>query len=82
MAGEFAKAIGARSLVLNHISPRLLPDDEAVMSIVREEASEAWQGGKAIVARDFMAVSVPKRDTAGAASILDVEGLVQGQERS
>lgn len=72
MAGAFAKLVGARQLVLNHIGARFpAPQDhrrsqkaqrEAVMSEIERQASEAWGMGQAQVAVDFMKVEVSALD--------------------
>lgn len=68
MAGAFAKLVGARQLVLNHIGARFpAPQDHrrsqitqrvAVMQEIERQASEAWGMGRAQVAVDFMKVEV------------------------
>ena len=69
MAGSFAKLVGARQLVLNHIGSRFpapqssnwkrLRDSRvAAMKEVEWQASEAWGEGKAQAAVDFMRVEV------------------------
>ncbi|KAG2066097.1 hypothetical protein BDR04DRAFT_1107206 [Suillus decipiens] len=67
MAGTFAKQIGAQKVVLNHIGSRFPtpkqpknPHDSrfAVIAEIERQASEAWGGGKAVVAYDFMRISV------------------------
>jgi ribonuclease BN (tRNA processing enzyme) len=73
MAGEYAKAVGARMLVLNHVSPRLQPDDAPVMAVVIEAATVAWahpEARRAIAARDFLVVTVPKSDSGAVASVV------------
>ncbi|KIK63869.1 hypothetical protein GYMLUDRAFT_222288 [Collybiopsis luxurians FD-317 M1] len=70
MAGTFAKIIGAKKLVLNHIGGRFpAPDSNTsyrvqgiranVLAEIERQASEAWGMGSARVAWDFMRVSVP-----------------------
>ena len=68
MAGAFAKIVGARQLVLNHIGARFpAPQDHrrsqiaqrvTVMKEIERQASEAWGMGQAQVAVDFMKVEV------------------------
>jgi ribonuclease Z len=80
VAGEFARAVGAKGLVMNHLSVKY-PDfgEEAreedgegtrnVRKMIKEIerlASEAWGGGEARVARDFMEVEIPRRRELGA----------------
>ncbi|KAG6833183.1 hypothetical protein H0H87_010245 [Tephrocybe sp. NHM501043] len=66
MAGEFAKAIGAERLVLNHIGSRFpAPKYEkdhrtAVMSEIERQATEAWGSRtRAVAAYDYMTVRIP-----------------------
>ncbi|KAJ6623388.1 beta-lactamase-like protein [Mycena sp. CBHHK59/15] len=65
MAGEFAKAVGAQKLVLNHIggrfpAPRHDRDPRFyVMREIERQATEAWGSGQhAMAAWDFMRVAV------------------------
>jgi ribonuclease Z len=69
MAGSFAKLVGAKQLVLNHIGSRFpapqssnwkrMRDSRvAAMKEVERQASEAWGEGKAQAAVDFMRVEV------------------------
>lgn len=67
MAGTFAKQIGAQKVVLNHIgsrfpAPKQLKNSQdarfAVIAEIERQASEAWGGGEAVVAYDFMCVSI------------------------
>lgn len=69
MAGSFAKLVGARELVLNHIGSRFpAPQNSnwkrmrearlAVMKEVERQAGETWGMGKAQAAVDFMRVAV------------------------
>ncbi|KAF5376535.1 hypothetical protein D9757_008283 [Collybiopsis confluens] len=70
MAGTFAKAIGAKNLVLNHIGGRFpAPDANTsyrlkgvranVITEIERQASEAWGMGTARAAWDFMHVTIP-----------------------
>ncbi|RDB24166.1 Ribonuclease Z [Hypsizygus marmoreus] len=66
MAGDFAKAVGAERLVLNHISPRFpAPRNSrdhrsSVMSEIERQATQAWGSGtSAMAAYDFMSVIIP-----------------------
>lgn len=74
VAGQFAKSISAKSLILNHISVkypapiepgelgyREVDSRREVVEEIARLASEAWGGGKAIVARDFLEVNIPRR---------------------
>lgn len=74
IAGKFAKSISAKALILNHISVKYpAPVDPGELGHKEEDprrdvvteiarlASEAWGGGEAVVARDFMEVNVPRR---------------------
>ncbi|KAK4054072.1 hypothetical protein OIV83_001097 [Microbotryomycetes sp. JL201] len=76
VAGQFAKSVNAKMLLLNHLSVKY-PDfgtepqegegegtktaRKALVDIARL-ASVAWGQGQAVVARDFMQVDVPRRD--------------------
>ncbi|KAJ7219045.1 beta-lactamase-like protein [Mycena pura] len=70
MAGEFAKAVGAEKLVLNHIGGRFPaprhgrdPRLNAIREIERQ-ATEAWGSGRqAMAAWDYMRVAIPAPDT-------------------
>ena len=81
VAGDFAKSISAKSLILNHISVKYpapvevgeigYKEEDSRRDVVLEIArlaSEAWGGGKAIVARDFLEVNVPRRRETTASS--------------
>ena len=65
MAGDVARRMGARNLVLTHFSPRFEErDDESerwpsVDALVDSAASES--GGPVIGAKDFMVIDVPPR---------------------
>ncbi|KAF9050723.1 Metallo-hydrolase/oxidoreductase [Hymenopellis radicata] len=72
-AGAFARQVGAKRLILNHIGSRFtLPSSDqservfqirqAVMLEIERQASEAWGMGRAKTARDFMRVDIPLRD--------------------
>ena len=69
MAGSFAKLVGARQLVLNHIGSRFSAPQNSnskrtrdtrvsIMKEVERQASEVWEMGKAQAAVDFMKVEV------------------------
>ncbi|CAE6526807.1 unnamed protein product [Rhizoctonia solani] len=73
MAGEFARAIGAKILVLNHFSSKFAAPPishgqsestkadkrlEVVLEI-EQQASVAWGNGKAIAAYDLLSIDVP-----------------------
>lgn len=75
VAGDFARVVGAKALALNHLSVKY-PDvgeeereedgegTKNVRLMLREIArlaSEAWGGGQAVVARDFLEIEVPRR---------------------
>ncbi|KAF9066856.1 beta-lactamase-like protein [Rhodocollybia butyracea] len=70
MAGAFAKTIGARKLVLNHIGGRFpAPNPNEgyrlkgvrtnVIAEIERQATEAWGMGNARAAWDFMRVGIP-----------------------
>ncbi|KAF9533350.1 beta-lactamase-like protein [Crepidotus variabilis] len=67
MAGDFAKKIGAKMLILNHISPRFPatrhPKDFARQNIINDiekNANEAWGFGKRCkAAYDYLRVKIP-----------------------
>ena len=59
-AGRTAREAGAKTLVLSHISPRYdAPDAAANPSDLKEEAQREHPGGKVIVARDLMEMTLP-----------------------
>lgn len=68
MAGTFAKLIGARQLVLNHIGSRFpAPQNSrrnarelrmAIMGEIERQASQTWEIGRAQAAMDYMTVCV------------------------
>lgn len=72
MAGEFARAIRARGLVLNHFGSRFAAPEPSpigndplkadiraeIMSEIARQASEAWGGGRAIAAHDLMTMDI------------------------
>jgi len=79
MAGAFAKNIGARKLVLNHIGGRFpAPNPNEgyrlngiranVIAEIERQATETWGMGKARVAWDFMRVGVPAAEVPQAAA--------------
>ncbi|KAH8925213.1 hypothetical protein BT69DRAFT_1240284 [Atractiella rhizophila] len=63
VAGALAKAIDAKMLLLNHLSPRYKLDseeeDDDISKEIARQASVAWGGGEAITTRDFFTVSIP-----------------------
>ncbi|KAF8163012.1 beta-lactamase-like protein [Crassisporium funariophilum] len=66
MAGAFAKLVGAKQLVLNHIGGRFGAPRNAhdfrhkIMADIENKASLAWGPGKhAVAAYDYLAVTVP-----------------------
>ncbi|OQR81003.1 hypothetical protein ACHHYP_20839 [Achlya hypogyna] len=65
MAGAFAKAVGARRLVLNHFSSRYRGDgtDESmtIMESIRRLAADAFGRDDVVCARDFMQVAIAPR---------------------
>lgn len=75
VAGEFARAVGAMALVMNHLSVKYPDfgeeeqedDGEGTRNVrrmikeIERLASEAWGGGEARVAKDFMEVEIPRR---------------------
>ncbi|EIN11267.1 hypothetical protein PUNSTDRAFT_98327 [Punctularia strigosozonata HHB-11173 SS5] len=75
MAGEFAKKIGARRVVLNHIGSRFpLPTNNmgyrlqtlraSVVDEIARQCTEAWGSGtEAVCAYDFLTVEIPARVT-------------------
>ncbi|KAG1843572.1 beta-lactamase-like protein [Suillus subalutaceus] len=92
MAGTFAKQIGAQKVVLNHIgsrfpAPKQLknPHDSrfAVIAEIERQASEAWGGGEAVVAYDFMRISIAadlnEEEFSGVAMELDDEIVLLGE---
>ncbi|CAE6491150.1 unnamed protein product [Rhizoctonia solani] len=76
MAGEFARAIGAKRLVLNHFSSKFAPppinSDQSesfemnkrlgVMLEIERQASAAWGNGAAIAAYDLLSIDVLKHE--------------------
>ncbi|KAG6853695.1 hypothetical protein C0991_002230 [Blastosporella zonata] len=81
MAGAFAKAIGAKKLILNHIgsrfpAPRFERDHRsAVMSEIERQATEAWGSEtRAVAAYDYMTVKIPPTMPKGASSRSDASG--------
>ncbi|CAG8609601.1 3227_t:CDS:2, partial [Acaulospora colombiana] len=77
MAGEFAKKIKARRLVLNHFTPskgkvvnpqrltgmaRAKYDASLVMEELERQASEAWGMGQAVAATDLMTIQVASHE--------------------
>ncbi|KAF5331141.1 hypothetical protein D9619_005747 [Psilocybe cf. subviscida] len=81
MAGAFAKLIGARDLVLNHIGGRFPaprnPHDHfriRVMLDIESHATKAWGSGKlAIAAFDFMRFEVPHHPRVNAQLVEEAE---------
>ncbi|CAE6440872.1 unnamed protein product [Rhizoctonia solani] len=76
MAGKFARAIGAKRLVLNHLGSKFAPPptnseqpessetdkrSEIILEIERQ-ASIAWGDGAAIVAYDLLSINVPAHE--------------------
>ncbi|KIY65949.1 Metallo-hydrolase/oxidoreductase [Cylindrobasidium torrendii FP15055 ss-10] len=73
-AGQFARLVGAKRLVLNHIGSRFVSPGpnmgyrakeirQAVLLELERQAGEAWGAGMAAaVAHDFMRVTVPLND--------------------
>ncbi|KAB5593564.1 Beta-lactamase superfamily domain-containing protein [Ceratobasidium theobromae] len=66
MAGAFAKAIGAKRLVLNHFGARFVAPDTTdktekfdMMVEIERQASSAWGAGQAIAAYDLMCIDIP-----------------------
>ncbi|EPQ60770.1 hypothetical protein GLOTRDRAFT_68700 [Gloeophyllum trabeum ATCC 11539] len=67
MAGAFARRIGAKRLVLNHLGARfpapLMNNGPrirgAVLREMERQASEAWGGGTARAALDFTKITIP-----------------------
>lgn len=80
MAGAFAKLVGARQLVLNHIGSRFPAPQfthrqrntralrEGVLGEMEMQASEAWGGGRAQCAVDYFRVEVHALREAGGES--------------
>jgi len=64
MAGNFAKAVQARSLVLNHFSSRYKGDQEPesirVMTEIEELAKITFQNDAVTAAYDFLSIPIPK----------------------
>ncbi|KAF8577562.1 Metallo-hydrolase/oxidoreductase, partial [Ramaria rubella] len=69
MAGEFANAIGAKRLFLNHFSVKF-PDPGSyhrtsnsswakVMREIENQASGSWKMGRAVAANDLLVVEIP-----------------------
>jgi len=72
MAGRFAKSLGARSLVLTHLSPRFFqatpnnrrtrPDDDGNFTstdVLVDQAREAFGSDSVLAAHDFMTLALP-----------------------
>lgn len=66
VAGRFAKKVRARTLLLNHFSPRYAGNDDVdekakvVMDAIRELAEKQF-GGAVVCARDLMSLDVEQR---------------------
>ncbi|CAD7701722.1 unnamed protein product [Ostreobium quekettii] len=64
MAGEFARKIGAKQLVLTHFSPRYQQNsssDSSTISRLVEEAKQGFRSDNVVAAQDFFTFDVPKR---------------------
>lgn len=76
MAGEFARKINAKQLVLTHFSPRYQyrssSDDFAISKLI-EEARQGFGSDDVIAAHDFYTHEVPKRRHGAAASPAAIE---------
>ncbi|KAM0789654.1 hypothetical protein ACM66B_000456 [Microbotryomycetes sp. NB124-2] len=78
VAGGFAKRVNAKMLLLNHLSvkyPAVSIDAQegegdgtrsarSALDEIESLASAAWGGGRAIAARDFQQIDIPRRDAA------------------
>ena len=58
MAGEFARSLNVRQLILTHFSQRYRPDDKDVMDKLLHEAKIAFQSQNVLCAFDLMKIDI------------------------
>lgn len=77
MAGEFARRIGARTLILNHFSSRYrgdeAPESRAIMEEIRQLAVAAFGCDRVVTASDLLSIEVVRADSSSESSALFVQ---------